>query len=172
MAVRGTAELETVPSANGSNGSTIPLPRAGMVVGRWAKYRRQLLTVLVLISSDVLLALAVWQAAFVLRHFGTWSSLGDYGRHHLTQYYRLGRAACGAWSVPGSRAGPGRRATSANLCPARYPDYNLGFRFCFPSRGLTLTPATLCVVSGPSTAGACYSVLRKAGDDEGRVTPR
>src|SRR5918997_1916116 len=64
MAVRGTAELETAPSANGS---TILVPRAGTIVGRWAKYRRQLLTVLILISSDVLLALAVWQAAFMLQ---------------------------------------------------------------------------------------------------------
>jgi Undecaprenyl-phosphate galactose phosphotransferase WbaP len=40
---------------------------AGMPLGRWLKSRRRLLVVLVLISSDILLALAIWQVAFVLQ---------------------------------------------------------------------------------------------------------
>ena len=43
------------------------VPQAGIVVGRWAKSKARPLVPVVLISWDILLALTLWQAAFVLQ---------------------------------------------------------------------------------------------------------
>lgn len=65
MTVQGTTDIEAVRSAGGPSE---PTSRArGAIAGRWAKSQRQSLVVLVMIFSDILLALAMWQAALVLR---------------------------------------------------------------------------------------------------------
>ena len=63
MTVRGTANTET---ASQTARPIITASRTGAVARSWVRSRRQLLVVSALIFSDVLLALAVWQAAFVL----------------------------------------------------------------------------------------------------------
>jgi Undecaprenyl-phosphate galactose phosphotransferase WbaP len=75
-------------------------------MGRWAKSGRQVLVKLALVSSDVLLALAIWQAAFVLQ--SVW------GRGPLT-----GLAL--ASMVPGVAVWVGLRAALG-----LYPGYGLG----------------------------------------------
>ena len=63
MTIQDTASIEDTRTALESIGSA---SRRGVLLGRWVGPRRRLLVVLVLIFSDVLLALAAWQAAFVL----------------------------------------------------------------------------------------------------------
>ena len=58
MSVRGAANTKTAPLAAES---TILTPGAGTNVGRWAKSRRQLLVMLVIIYSVILMALVVLQ---------------------------------------------------------------------------------------------------------------
>ena len=64
MTIQDTVNAEATRSVTESARSA---SRAGMLLGRWAKSQRRLLVVLVLVLSDILLALAVWQAAFVLQ---------------------------------------------------------------------------------------------------------
>ena len=65
MTVHNTATSSEV--AHSAAGSIRSAPHGGVLLGRWAKARRRVLVVLVLIFSDVVLALAVWQAAFILK---------------------------------------------------------------------------------------------------------
>jgi Undecaprenyl-phosphate galactose phosphotransferase WbaP len=67
MTVQGTVSTETVQSAISSIASA---STADTFAGRWAKSGRRALVMIALVSSDVLLALAIWQAAFVLQ--GVW----------------------------------------------------------------------------------------------------
>src|SRR5215217_3907657 len=67
MTVQGTASTEVVRPGTGAIES---VSREGMFVRRWVKSRSQQLVALALISSDILLALAIWQAAFMLQ--GVW----------------------------------------------------------------------------------------------------
>src|SRR5918998_2275632 len=59
MTVQGTVSTEVVRPGAGAIKSVF--------VRRWVKFRSQRLVALVLISSDTLLALAIWQAAFMLQ---------------------------------------------------------------------------------------------------------
>src|SRR5215216_4474774 len=67
MTVQGTASTEVVRPGTGAIES---VSREGMFVRRWVKSRSKQLVALALISSDILLALAIWQAAFMLQ--GVW----------------------------------------------------------------------------------------------------
>jgi Undecaprenyl-phosphate galactose phosphotransferase WbaP len=64
MSVRRTVSTEAAPPAVRPIES---VPQPGIVVGRWAKSKTRLLVPVVLVSWDILLALTLWQAAFVLR---------------------------------------------------------------------------------------------------------
>jgi len=65
MTVQGTISAEGTSQARGAIESA---SLAGSrLVGGWARYRSQPLVVLLLVFSDVLLALAVWQTAFALQ---------------------------------------------------------------------------------------------------------
>jgi Undecaprenyl-phosphate galactose phosphotransferase WbaP len=73
MAVRGTVSTETARPA----GKAIEAgPRIDTLIGRWARSGRRTLVPLVLVSSDILLALAILQAAFALQ--------GVFGHGHLS----------------------------------------------------------------------------------------
>jgi FlaA1/EpsC-like NDP-sugar epimerase len=74
MTVQDTADTGTASSITRSIGPTF---RARTIMGRWAESRRQSLVVLVMIFSDILLALAVWQAAFVLQDIWGHSTLSE-----------------------------------------------------------------------------------------------
>jgi Undecaprenyl-phosphate galactose phosphotransferase WbaP len=65
--VHGTVSTEVVRPGTGAIES---VSRDGMLVRRWARSRSQQLVALVLISSDILLALAIWQGAFIVQ--GIW----------------------------------------------------------------------------------------------------
>src|SRR5215210_229343 len=70
MTVRGIVDTQDTLSAQKPIKSA---SRGGILLGRWVETRRRLLVVLVLIFSDILLALAVWQVAFVLQSIlGRW----------------------------------------------------------------------------------------------------
>jgi Undecaprenyl-phosphate galactose phosphotransferase WbaP len=101
--VQGTVSTEAVNPAVRAIES---VPRVDTFMGRWAKSGRQVLVRVALISSDVLLALAIWQAAFVLQ--GVW------GRGPLS-----GLAL--ASMVPGMAVWVGLRAALG-----LYPGYGLG----------------------------------------------
>jgi len=62
--VQGTVRTESIQPAVSV---TEPVTRADISIGRWARSYRWPLSISVLISSDVLLALAVWQLSFVLQ---------------------------------------------------------------------------------------------------------
>jgi Undecaprenyl-phosphate galactose phosphotransferase WbaP len=62
--VQGTVRTEALQPAVSAIES---VPRVDTFIGRWTKSGRRALVVSVLISSDVLLALAVWQVAVVLQ---------------------------------------------------------------------------------------------------------
>jgi Undecaprenyl-phosphate galactose phosphotransferase WbaP len=64
MSVQGSNEMEAVHLAARTLETT---SRLSLFMGRWAKSGRQSLVASVLIASDILLALAIWQAAFVLQ---------------------------------------------------------------------------------------------------------
>ena len=65
--MQGTISTEVVRPGTGD---IEPGSRDGMFVRRWVRSRSQQLVALVLISSDILLALAIWQVAFILQ--GVW----------------------------------------------------------------------------------------------------
>ncbi len=67
MTAQSPATTEAVRLGAGAIES---VARDGMLVRSWVKSRGQRLVALVLISSDILLALAIWQAAFLLQ--GLW----------------------------------------------------------------------------------------------------
>jgi Undecaprenyl-phosphate galactose phosphotransferase WbaP len=67
MTVQGTVSTEVVRPGTEAIES---LSRDGMFVRRWVRSRSQQLVALVLVSSDILLALAIWQVAFILQ--GVW----------------------------------------------------------------------------------------------------
>jgi Undecaprenyl-phosphate galactose phosphotransferase WbaP len=62
--VQGTVRTEALQPAVSVLES---VPRVDTFIGRWAKSGRRALVMSALVSSDVLFALAVWQAAFVLQ---------------------------------------------------------------------------------------------------------
>jgi Undecaprenyl-phosphate galactose phosphotransferase WbaP len=65
--VQGTVSTEVMRPGTGAIES---VSRDGMFVRRWVRSRSQHLVALLLISSDILLALAIWQAAFIMQ--GIW----------------------------------------------------------------------------------------------------
>jgi hypothetical protein len=66
--LRNTIDAEAIRPVDGPSGRV--RKRAGALLGRRAEVWRQQLVNLTLIFSDVLLALVVWEAAFVLQ--GVW----------------------------------------------------------------------------------------------------
>src|SRR5829696_2219535 len=74
MALHNSNNTEAGRSVVGSTGSA---SRAATIARRWAKSRRQTLVVSILIFSDTLLALAVWQVALVFQGIlGHWELSG------------------------------------------------------------------------------------------------
>ena len=155
----------TRPAIDGARSAT----RAGMSVRRRAEPRRRLLVVSILISSDVLLALAMWQVASVLQ--------GAFGRGQLTEIAAASLvpnfvAWVGVRAVLGLYPGYGldqveelRRQTFALLATltiiavfafASHVGHSL-------SRILLFGWALGLLLAAPATRSLVKSVLRRAG---------
>lgn len=65
--MQGSVRTEVVRPGTGALES---VSRDGMFVRRWVRSRSQQVVALILVSSDILLALAIWQAAFIMQ--GIW----------------------------------------------------------------------------------------------------